>query len=261
MKLGYVQTIPQFGEKENNFEAVRSLLKNVSADLLVLPELFATGYAFASAAEAAELAETTEGMTARFLKELSASTGAVIVGGFAEADGERVYNSSLIVSGDEVVDTYRKIHLFSKEKLWFTPGNRPLKVYDIRGVKIGVMLCFDWIFPEVCRTLALKGMQVLAHPANLVMPWCQTAMVTRCLENRIFAVTANRTGMEQRGEDKYAFTGQSQITGPDGTVLSSASPDKPHVSVIGINEKLADNKMINQYNDVLQDRRTSFYNR
>ena len=259
MKVGYIQNAPIFGAKEKNFEGVRSLLNGIKADLLVLPELFATGYTFISKEEAKEMAETNHGQTADFLKELSKMTGATMVGGFIEIDKDKVYNSLLIISKGEVLDTYRKIHLFNKEKLWFSPGDKPLKVYDINGVKIGAMICFDWMFPEVCRTLALQGMQVLAHPSNLVMPYCQSAMVTRCLENRIFAVTANRIGNEQRGEDNFTFTGASQITGSDGKILSFAPIDKPHVSVIEIDEKLADNKMINKYNNVIKDRREDFY--
>lgn len=259
MKIGYAQTSPLFGEKEKNFEEVRSLLSGVTADLLVLPELFATGYTFTSKEEARELAETRHGKTADFLKELSKHTGATLVGGFVEIDEEKIYNSLLIVSGENVIDTCRKIHLFNKETVWFTPGNKPLKVYDINGVKIGAMICYDWMFPEVCRTLALQGMHVLAHPSNLVLPYCQRVMVTRSIENRIFTVTANRIGAEQRGEDNFTFTGASQITGTDGTVLSSAPTDAPHVAVIEIDEKQAENKMINKFNDVIKDRRQNFY--
>lgn len=259
MKIGYIQNSPIFGEKEKNFEEVLSLVNNVSADLLVLPELFATGYAFTSKHEAKELAENKDGKTAKFLKKLSKETGAVIVAGFIENEGEKNYNSSLIISNGKVIDTYRKIHLFNKEGFWFSPGDKPLMVYKINGVKIGVMICFDWIFPEVSRTLALKGAQVIAHPCNLVLPYCQNTMVTRCLENRVFAVTANRIGVERRGDDNFTFTGASQITAHDGKILASASIDKTHVSVVKINEKLANNKMINNYNDVFKDRRIEFY--
>lgn len=259
MKIGYVQTDPIFGAKERNFEEVRKLLKEVRADLLVLPELFATGYTFTTVDEVRDLAETDHGLTAGFLKELSKTTGAAIVAGFIEIEAGKLYNSSLIVSGNEVIDTYRKIHLFNKEKLWFSPGDKKLNVYEINGFKIGVMICFDWMFPEVCRTLALQGMQVLAHPSNLVLPYCQSAMITRCIENRVFAVTANRIGREKRGEDDFTFTGASQITGVDGVVLAAAPATKPHVSVIEIDEKLSDLKMINRYNDIILDRQTNFY--
>ncbi len=261
MKVGYVQNLPIFGEKKQNFEQIRSLVGGVKADLLVLPELFATGYTFTSKEEAKKLAETREGETAKFLREISKQTGAIVVAGFVEEDCGKLYNSSLIVFEDKVIDTYRKIHLFNKERFWFTSGDKPLPVYDIKGFKIGVMICFDWIFPEVSRTLAIRGAQVIAHPVNLVMPYCQNTMITRCLENRIFAVTANRIGNEKRGEDDFTFTGASQITSFDGKILSSAAKDKTFIDVVEIDIDKANNKMINLYNDLLKDRRVEFYDR
>jgi predicted amidohydrolase len=259
MRIGYIQNAPVFGAKKKNFDEVRTLVGNIKAELLVLPELFATGYTFSSMSEATEMAETINGKTVEFLMELSELTGATLVGGFIEKDKSKIFNSLLIVSDGKVIDTYRKIHLFFKEQLWFSSGDKPLKVYDIKGVRVGVMICFDWIFPETCRTLALKGAQVIAHPSNLVMPYCQGAMVTRCIENRIFAITANRIGTEKRGDDEFSFTGASQITAPDGKILSFAPNNKIHVSVVEIDEKQADNKRINKYNDLLKDRRTDIY--
>lgn len=259
MKIGYVQNSPEFGAKKKNFAEIRSLLIGVKADLLVLPELFATGYTFTSKEESRELGETSYGETADFLIEIGKKTGATVVAGFIEIDGDNTYNSLALVSGGKVVDTYRKIHLYNREKLWFDPGNKPLKVLEVNGVKVGTMICFDWFFPEVTRTLALQGMQVLAHPSNLVMPYCQRAMVTRCLENRVFAVTANRIGCEKRGEDEFTFTGASQITATDGTILSSAPTNSPHVEVVDIDVNQADNKILNQYNDLFKDRRPDYY--
>lgn len=259
MIIGYIQNSPIFGKKERNFKEIYTLVGNIKADLLILPELFATGYTFTSQNEAKEMAETQQGPTANFLKNLSLITGATLVGGFIEKDKSKIYNSSLIVSDGKVVGVYRKIHLFNKEKLWFSPGNKPLRVYDIKGVKIGVMICFDWLFPEVCRILALKGAQIIAHPANLVMPFCQNAMVTRCLENRVFAVTANRIGVEKRGSDTFSFTGASQITSMNGDILAFAPKNKTHISIIKIDEKQATNKIINSYNDLFVDRRAEYY--
>ena len=259
MKVGYIQNSPLFGEKEKNFNQVRKLIGDIKADLLVLPELFSTGYTFTSKEEVKNLAETNDEETANFLKEISIKTGAVIVAGFIEKDDGKYYNSSILVHKNKVIDTYRKIHLFNKEKLWFSPGNKKLSVHNINGMKIGMMVCFDWIFPEVSRTLALSGAQVLAHPANLVLPHCQKAMVTRCIENRVFSVTANRIGNEKRGKDDFTFTGQSQITSFDGKILSSAPENKISIDVVEIDITKANNKMITEYNDVLKDRRGEFY--
>ena len=259
MKVGYIQTSPLFGEKQKNLDAVGVQLTGIKADLVVLPELFATGYAFASTSEAESLSEDTEGPTSLFLCQKSRETGSTIVAGFIERSDGCLYNSSMIVSLGKVIGTYRKLHLFNKEKLFFSPGDHALHVYTVNGFKIGIMICFDWIFPEVSRSLTLQGAQIIAHPSNLVLPHCHQAMITRCLENRIFAVTANRVGTEKRGEDEFTFTGRSQITSSDGEILSSASPDDPCSDFIEIDLNKSNNKMINPFNDVIGDRRPEFY--
>jgi len=259
IKVGYVQTSPLFGDKEKNFEQIENLLGDVKADLIVLPELFSTGYTFVSKDEAVSLAETPNGKSSRFLIQMSKMTGAVIIGGYVEKAENEIYNSAMIVSNNRVIDSYRKIHLYYKEKLWFSPGDKTLKVYEINDIKIGIMICFDWIFPEVARSLALLGADIIAHPANLVLPYCQKAMVTRCLENRVYGVTANRIGQEQRGDDNFIFTGASQITAHNGKVLSSAPIDKTHKSFIDINIKTARNKHLNEFNNLIEDRRPQFY--
>lgn len=259
MKIGYIQTNPIFGKKEQNFNEIIKLTANLKADLIVLPELFATGYAFTSKEEAISLAENNNGKTSQFLIKVAMDTGAVVVGGFAEKKGEKIYNSAMIVSDKGVVSTYRKIHLYYKEKLWFSPGDKPLKVYKVKGINIGIMICFDWIFPETTRTLALLGADIIAHPSNLVMPYCQKAMVTRCLENRVYAITANRIGQEIRGKDDFKFTGGSQITSYDGTVLSTAPLDQYFIGFTEIDLNLVRDKKLNDYNDLFGDRRKEFY--
>jgi len=129
----------------------------------------------------------------------------------------------------------------------------------VGDVKIGMMICFDWIFPETCRILALKGADIIAHPANLVLPWAQQAMVTRCIENHVFAVTANRIGTEQRGDDNFIFTGQSRITGCRGEILASVGDNETCVKTVEIDPSVARDKSVNPYNDLLKDRRSQFY--
>ncbi|MFX0164795.1 MAG: nitrilase-related carbon-nitrogen hydrolase [Candidatus Hodarchaeota archaeon] len=259
MKIGYIQTNPIFGEKEQNFNDIKRLTANLSADLIVLPELFATGYTFTSKEEVISLAENLHGNTSQFLNNIAIDTGAVVVGGFAEKDRGKIYNSAMIVSDEGVIGTYRKIHLYYKEKFWFSAGDKPLKVYKINSMNIGIMVCFDWIFPETARTLAILGADIIAHPANLVLPYCQKAMITRCLENRIYAVTANRIGHEKRGEDEFRFTGGSQITSYDGSIISTAPLDQEFIDFADIDVSLVRNKKLNEYNDLIGDRRKKFY--
>ena len=259
MKIGYIQTNPIFGNKDHNFKEIERLTINLKADLIVLPELFATGYTFISKEEAISLSEDIEGETSQFLMNIANSTGAVVIGGFAEKEGESIYNSAMIVSREEVLGTYRKIHLYYKEKLWFSPGDKSLQIFKVNGVNIGIMICFDWIFPETARSLALLGADIIAHPANLVLPYCQKAMVTRCLENRVYSITANRIGQEIRGDDNFKFTGGSQITSYNGDILSSAPDNEIFLGFVEIDIKKARDKNLNRFNDIFGDRRKNFY--
>lgn len=259
MKVAYLQTSPVFGKVEKNLQSITQALVGVRADLIVLPELCSTGYAFTSPDEVFELAETVRGQTAHCFQQLSKETGAAIIGGFVEKEGNRVFNSALIVNDGQVIDTYRKIHLFNKEKEWFVPGDTELQVHELNGARVGVMICFDWIFPEVARSLSLKGAHVLAHPSNLVLPFCQKAMVTRSIENRVFSITANRIGKEERGEDSFLFTGGSQIIDPTGNTVAQSGTDSVDLQIVEVDISKADDKKLNPYNDVIDDRRAEFY--
>ena len=153
--------------------------------------------------------------------------------------------------------TYRKIQLFDKEKDWFLPGNTEPPVVEHEGHRYGVMVCFDWAFPELARILAIKGAQVILHPANLVLLFCPDAMITRSIENRLFTATAGRVG-EERG---VCFVGGSQITSPRGDVKFRMSDEEQGLKWADIDLSLADNKTLTKRNDVLKDRRPNLYTR
>jgi predicted amidohydrolase len=160
-----------------------------------------------------------------------------------------------------VIQVYRKTHLFADEKLLFLPGNSGFRVCEHRGVRIGMMVCFDWFFPESARTLTLRGSQIIAHPSNLVLPYCQTAMFARCLENRVFAVTTNRYGTEDLAGVSLTFTGASQIMSPRGERLSQAPIEGECVAVAEIDPVVADDKHVTARNDLFADRRPELYAR
>ncbi len=260
MKVGYIQTSPIFGDKDKNFEQINMIVSKRKAKVIVLPELFATGYTFVSKKEANLLAEDLNGKTAEFLLDLAKKTNAIIIGGYIEKNEGALYNSAMLVSKNGVVGNYRKIHLYFKEKIWFSQGNLPFKVYSFKEFNIGLMICFDWFFPETARTLALHGADIIAHPANLVLPYCQNAMVTRCLENKIYAITSNRVGEEKRGLDHFKFTGKSQITSYNGEVLSSAPGEDIFMDIVNIEIEKARNKSLNDFNNIFEDRKIEFYN-
>ena len=261
MIAGYYQFNPVFGNKEENLERVRRVLLGHDFELMVLPEFFATGYQFVSGDEVRALSEPVPGgPTTEMLAEVAGKKSAYIVGGLPEVDDGRYYNSAVIVGPEGFVGSYRKSHLFFEEKLYFSPGNTGFRVFDTDLGRIGIMICFDWFFPESVRTLALKGAEVIAHPANLVLPYCPQGMPIRCLENRVFAITANRTGSEERKEGKrLTYIGLSQIVSPGGDVVLRASPDEEEIGTRDIEPSAARNKDINGYNNLFSDRRPDLY--
>jgi 5-aminopentanamidase len=261
MKAGFYQFNPVFGNKKRNLAAVADAFDGIDAELMVLPEFFATGYQFISMDEVAHLAEEVpSGETTEALVGLSKKHGIYIVGGLPERDKELFYNSAVITGPEGFIGVYRKTHLFFEEKLWFTPGDTGFKVFHTDIGAVGIMICFDWYFPESMRSLALQGAQVIAHPSNLVLPHCPAAMPIRCLENKVFAVTANRIGTEQRKEGQpLTFIGMSQIVAPDATIIARASEKDNSIMVADINPERALNKAINPYNDLFKDRRPEMY--
>jgi predicted amidohydrolase len=259
-KIGFLQFEPKFGEVETSLAKVLSALENVDADLIVLPELAFTGYYFQDRSELMSLAEDPEtSATVDGLTRLCRRRDFFLVTGFAERSADKIFNSALLIGPQGLLRTYRKLHLFNTEKEYFDPGDTPLETVDVRGAKIGMMVCFDWAFPEVARILSLQGADILCHPSNLVLDWCQKAMVTRSLENAVFAVTANRIGADVRPHGELKFTGQSQVTAPKGEIVYRAAPDKEELYLADIDLSLARNKFMTQKNDLFQDRRPGFY--
>jgi predicted amidohydrolase len=261
MKAGFYQFSPVFGKKEENIRKVITALKGADADLIVLPEFFATGYQFVSCEEVAELAEAVpDGYTTRSLSDLSREKKMYIAAGLPERCGNRFYNSVVLTGPDGFIGVYRKTHLFFEETLCFTPGDTGFRVWDTKFGNIGIMICFDWFFPEAMRALALSGADVILHPSNLVLPYCPDSMPVRCLENRVFAVTANRTGTETRKEGQsLRFIGKSEIVSPLGEILVRASEDEDALMVTEIDPKAARDKKLNPFNDMFSDRRPEMY--
>ncbi|MBA7610647.1 MAG: acyltransferase [Calditrichaeota bacterium] len=261
MRLALVQSNPQLGAVEANLAAVQSAVEGAAFDVLVLPELFATGYFFHDQAQVRRLGEQVPGgPTTRFLIELAAAKESFVCGGLIEQEDNCLYNSAVLAGPEGFIGRYRKLHLFYEEKLWFTPGDGPLEVYDLGIARVGMMVCFDWRFPEVARILALKGAQVLLHPTNLVQPYCQDAMITRCLENGVFAVTANRIGSDTKPDgSSMTFTGCSQVVNTRGEVLLRATADEETVLTADVDPSEADDKLVTEHNHLLNDRRPKYY--
>jgi predicted amidohydrolase len=262
MRLTLVQSAPVFGQVEANLEALRAAIRSEEADLYILPELALTGYDFLDRTEAERFAEEPAGPTVSALSEAATERKAGIVFGFAESGaGGRLYNSALLALPDGRLRVYRKTHLFSREKLLFSPGDSGFFVEEFRGLRIGLAICFDWIFPESFRTLALRGADLVAHPANLVLPFCQRVDFARAVENRVYVATANRVGAEERCARKLAFTGESVVVAPNGDYLARLSADRPEVAIVDVHPARSRDKRVNEWNELFEDRRPDMYER
>lgn len=260
MKIALYQNSPTFGEVEQNIDDVCKALENKDFDILVLPELFATGYQFENRAEAFSFAdEAGSGLTFERIQTLAAKKEAIIIYGFPEKKGEKLYNSAIAVEPSGKSYLYQKTHLFDNEKNIFNPGQTGFFVFEYKKAKIGMMICFDWRYPESARRLALLGAQIIAHPANLVLTTCPDAMITRALENLVFTVTADRVGVENRFGQSLKFSGQSRIISIWGQILAELGEEETGFISADINPDDASNKQLTINNHLFDDRRPEFY--
>ena len=260
MRVGFYQYKPLFGKISQNLEKVCSALSNIEADLIVLPELAFSGYYFQNRKEAMHYAEEAGNSNCiDSLIALCKEKDFYLVSGFTEKHKDKCFNSCVLIGPQGLIHLYRKLHLFNTEKNIFDAGDIPLRINTVMDSKIGMMICFDWVFAEVSRNLALQGVDIICHPSNLVLSYCQQTMLTRSLENRVFTITSNRTGLEKRPQGELKFTGQSQIVAPNGDLLFRAAAQKESLHVIDIDPAIARNKSITALNNVLDDRRPEFY--
>ena len=265
MHAAYLQFAPAYLDVEANLDAVETHLSSADADLIVLPELFSSGYFFRSEDDLAHVAEPIpEGPSTQALRRWASDLNATIVAGLAERDEGDFFNSAVLVRPGGTVETYRKVHLFYEETLLFSPGDLGFPVFDVTtrdgtDYRLGLMVCFDWYFPEAARTLALNGADVIAHPSNLVLPHCPDSMPIRARENHVFTITANRHGAEEKEGESLSFIGMSEVCDPTGTLLKRADRDSDELGVVEFDPHSARDRALNAHNDVLADRRPETY--
>ena len=263
------QLAPVLGDPAANRDLVAQAVSQAAAAgaaVVVLPELVSSGYVFESQAEARSCAETAEGETVTSWGRLAASYGIVIVGGFCEAADGELFNSAAVVDPGGLRCVYRKVHLWDKERLWFTPGSAAPPVITTQFGRIGVLICYDLEFPEWVRLPALDGAQLLCAPVN--WPASPHPFGERPAEvikaqanaavNRVFIAVCDRTG-EERGADWVAG---SVIVDADGWPLAGPAQTAGAVTITAAC-KLGDalDKAVSPLSDVLADRRPELYGR
>lgn len=228
MRVAVAQIDPKLAEVDRNLATCVARLEeaaNQGAQLLVLPECAIPGYMFDSAAEAMPYAEEIPGPSTEVLERECGRLGMHVVCGVLERDGDALHNSAVLVGPEGLIGTYRKTHLpFLGVDRFVVPGDE-FTVYDTPLGRIGVEICYDLRFPEVTRTLALRGADIIAHPTNFPLAARpQTEFITRAraAENRVYVLTSNRIGKERSAE----FCGWSQIVEPHGARLAEAGANE-----------------------------------
>ena len=232
--VGLAQIGSRPGETEANrdrsLDAAR-LLFTQGADIVVLPELTVPWYG-TDPDRLGSRAEPLDGPTVTAWQSAAAAGGGMIVGGFCEDDGGRVYNSAVAVDGDGVVGHYRKLHLFAEEKHCFEPGDLGLPVFETRWGTVGICVCYDLRFVEVVRILALRGAGLVCVPTAWVTgfdrkpqnpdglcPQAEGAVLQANL-SQVFIACASQVGTF----GNLLMLGSSVLVDPYGSLASGPLP-------------------------------------
>lgn len=264
-RIACQQLAPTIGDLAANramaLGAIREAVDS-GADVVVLPELATSGYMFESPEEAAALAICVDHEILAEWAAEAAAADIVLVGGFCElGDDDRIYNSAAVFDAAGLRAVYRKLHLWDREKLVFTAGATAPPVLDTRVGRLAVIICYDLEFPELTRSLALAGTQLLVVPTNWPLvprpdgerpPEALIAMATARV-NRMAIACADRVGNE-RGQ---AWTGGTTIVGVDG--WTAAESRVPGLVLADLDLEPALDKRLSDHADALGDRRPELY--
>ncbi|MGH7704930.1 MAG: nitrilase-related carbon-nitrogen hydrolase [Candidatus Dormibacteria bacterium] len=231
LKVAVCQYAPQVGDPSGNAAAGAGWIGRAAeagAQLIVLPELASSGYAFATEAEAERCSESVDGPTLSVWSARCRELDVMVVAGFCErAEGAR-YDSAALLGPAGVLGVYRKAHLFNDEQSYFQSGDSGFPVFDIGCGQLGMLICYDLWFPEAARALTLAGADLICVPTNWVANFRRQvadergwvmgnyASVAVATQNQVFVAAADRIGREQGVE----FIGGSCIVGPEGWLLA-----------------------------------------
>jgi len=246
-KIAGVQMDCRLGDNARNLGVLRANLREAAgqgARLVVFPECALTGYCFESKEEAWPHAEMLPGPSSDALAAECRSLGVWAVVGLLERSNKDLFNACALIGSDGLAAVYRKIHLPCLGVDRFTtPGDRPLAVHDLGGLRVGMNICYDGSFPESARVLMLLGADLVVLPTN----WPTNALSTvkfliqaRALENNVFYAAVNRVG-EERG---FRFLGLSRIVDCSGELLAASGGDAAEILYAEIDPGRARNKHI-----------------
>ncbi|MER1959385.1 MAG: carbon-nitrogen family hydrolase [Solibacillus sp.] len=257
MKIGCIQLNVGFGKVDENYERAEKLIREAAAGgakIIVLPEMWNTGYALEKLAELAdENGERSKGFLSKLAKELAVH----IVGGSVAVKREgEFFNTMYTYNKDgELVGEYSKVHLFRlmDEHLYLQAGNA-MNRFNLDGLEAGGAICYDIRFPEWLRAQALDGAKVLFIPAQWPTPridhW-KILLQARAIENQCFVIAVNRIARKVEN-----FNGQSMVIGPWGEVLWTGAEDE-ELAIIDVDFSSVDE--VRERIPVYEDRRPQLY--
>ena len=232
IKIAAVQTDPKLMQVEENLDIMVKSAREAAgsgANLVVFPECSLTGYVFTSREEALPYAETIPGPSTEEMVPVCRDLGVHVVFGLLEKDGDGLYNALSFVGPNGFVASYRKNHLpFLGVDRFVDKGDRPFQVHSTEIGNVGVHICYDVLFPESARIMALLGADIVVLSTNFPQgrgDALNCVARARTIENKVNMVTSDRVGTE-RG---FTFAGLSNVVDVTGEVLSIASPDKEEI--------------------------------
>lgn len=257
LKIAQIQFSPVLGEIQENALRVEKLIKKCKdSNLIVLPELADTAYNFINKEHAIKVSKPiVENPFVKMLLIQAKELNTHIVSGICEKMGDKLFNSSFLISPKGIVGKYSKIHLFLNEKDIFEEGKGELIVFEVEGFSIGMLICFDYLFADVWSILAKKGADIIAHPSNLVTYNAFKVVPAQAIMNKLFIATSNRIGNDRGLE----FAGKSFLCNPNGDIISEASSKNEEILFSEIDIKQSRNKMITERNHVFNDQRPENY--
>lgn len=238
MKIALSQFSSIFMDIDKNnmqmVEDIKSASEN-DVDIIVFPECFSTGYSLSSMnSSIEELAKETSESTIKLACEYANKHSIYVVAPIIYYNKNKLYNSAVIIdSSGKVINIYNKNHLWDEERLFFEAGDNDYRVYKTPFGNFGVIICYDVDFPETCRTLALKGADVILIPAawasNNKSLW-DIFLPARALENTVFVAGVNLACKE----GDTTFFGDSKAFDPTGKLIARAKENEKELLIFDV---------------------------
>lgn len=240
--IACVQFTPDRGDRRGNIERSVAAIHDAADagnELIVLPELANSGYAFASRSEAWAAGEAIPGgATCRAWRDAARQRGVWVVGGLAERDSTGLHDSAVMIDRDgSVLSVYRKMNLWSIEHLWFERGTSPSDVVNLPIGRVAMAICFDLWVPEIFRHYAKAGADLVCAPSNWSSPATLVGSdrpivdhlaISAAHVSALFIAGADRSG----SDGEFEFIGASLIVNPRGETIARAPIPGPEHGIV-----------------------------